>query len=33
MEAGYEEKVVELCDRYSLEGFLLSAGMPDTSFP
>lgn len=27
MEAGYFEKVEELCDRYSLEGFLNFKGM------
>lgn len=27
MEAGYSEKVDELCDRYSLEGFLKPIGM------
>lgn len=26
MEAGYSEKVDELCDRYSLEGFLNANG-------
>lgn len=26
MEAGYSEKVDELCDRYSLEGFLKPRG-------
>ena len=28
MEAGYTEKVDELCDKYSLEGFLSDKGMP-----
>lgn len=28
MEAGYTEKVDQLCDRYSLEGFLDIKGMP-----
>lgn len=27
MEAGYSEKVDELCDRYSLEGFLNDKGI------
>lgn len=27
MEAGYKEKVDELCQRYSLEGFVKSLGM------
>lgn len=27
MEAGYSEKVDELCDRYSLEGFLKGKGI------
>lgn len=27
MEAGYSEKVEELCDRYSLKGFLNFKGM------
>jgi hypothetical protein len=27
MEAGYSEKVDELCDRYSLKGFLDAKGM------
>jgi hypothetical protein len=27
MEAGYSEKVDELCERYSLEGFLNVKGM------
>lgn len=26
MEAGYNEKVDELCDRYSLEGFVKAKG-------
>jgi len=28
MEAGYPEKVDELCDRYSLEGFVKAKGKP-----
>lgn len=28
MEAGYSEKVDELCERYSLEGFVKAKGKP-----
>lgn len=31
MEAGYMEKVEELCERYSLEGFINVKGTLDTS--
>lgn len=30
MEAGYSEKVDELCERYSLEGFLKTRGNANT---
>lgn len=32
MEAGYSEKVDELCDRYSLEGFVKAKGMINVHF-
>lgn len=31
MEAGYMEKVEELCERYSLEGFINAKGTLDPS--